>query len=454
MIADDMPDCMALAAIRPGDPKEKLAAAVGCRWRDPRPEEAGRVTYLQENFHFTARLDRDDRVGEVNFGISFPEHAIIEGAHLLMPEAEVTDAVPHMKLSEPTQNFPYRIGHLDLPGGARLGIEVGSGRIRRIWISNPQAVYSGIGVLPLPRPMSTFDVEVVPGLHPRGTPAPDGWCCGLPRGINPIQWPLSHKSGFPLEHHFTVRVPEPYRVKGPAYIALAVFSESSYDSKRARAIHNLMDIIFDGRPLPDVTAPELQPFLDHLHNHHPMEFRSKDILHQTFAMIWLTEEEFGAAECEPPVSVVTAANDHCELPHWLSASAAQRMFGWSGDQEFDQDYYLHRLAGRKPSGPWDLLLLKQRERQDDPNTGRQPVDSLAIESEDGYVPKFTEDWDALGIDITYGDLHFGGTANPCQEMPNLSPFYIEIEQTMGMANFGGGNGQIDLISMQIDWACP
>lgn len=457
MAAVDKPDPIALAAIRPGDPKDKLAGVIGRRWREPRPDEAGKVDYLKEDFHFSARLDRDGKVGSVRFEFNFPPHVTIEGVHLLMPEAEIARAAPKIELGKPTENFPYRIGHLELPDGAGFGIEVGHGRITRIWISNPQAVYPDAASSPLPLPTSTFNVGVVSGLQPRGTPAPDGWCCGLPRGITPIQWPLSNKNGFPLEHHFTVRVPQAYRVKGPQYVALALFSETTYESDKAPAVHDLMDIIFDGRQLPDTVAPELQPFLDHLRHRHPMDFRSKDILDQTFAMIWLTEEEFQGAECEPLVPTVTAANADCERPHWLTFSSVQQIFGWNGGEEFTGESFLQRLVGRKPSGPWDLLLLKQTERHDDPNVGKRPVETYGLEeyadrNKDGYVEKHSEAWGALGIEITYGELHFGGTASPCQAMPALTPFFIEFEESMGLLNFGGGNGQLDLISMQIDWA--
>jgi hypothetical protein len=37
---------------------------------------------------------------------------------------------------------------------------------------------------------------------------------------------------------------------------------------------------------------------------------------------------------------------------------------------------------------------------------------------------------------------------PCQWTPKFSPTYPEIEE-----HFGGGNGQLDLETMQFDWAC-
>lgn len=445
-------DTAALGAIRPGDPKERLAAAIGERWLDPAPALAGRVGYFEQDFRFTARLDRDGNVGEIRFHFDFDPSVTIEGLRMLMPEDEIAKTLPHLKLSEPSAAFPYRIGYLELANGALLGVEVGHGRVTRIWIDNPQAIYPDKGPMPLALPASSFDVAIVPGLQPRGTVAPDGWACGLPRGIKPMQWPLSNRTGFPLEHHFTVRVPEAYRVKGEQYVALALFSDAGEESRRSPAVSDLMNIVFDGRSLPATVEDELQPFLDHLRNRHPMEFRSKDILYATFAAIWLTKGELKGAECEPPQPVKTSANQMCALPHWLGASAAERMFGWDGSEAFNPNYGLHRIAGRKPLDKWELLLLKMSERHDDPNTGRQPVEFFDSPGNvDGYVPRYSEQWDALGIDMTYGDLHFGGTAGPAQAMPDLTPFYIEFEETMGMINFGGGNGQLDLMTMQIDW---
>jgi hypothetical protein len=42
---------------------------------------------------------------------------------------------------------------------------------------------------------------------------------------------------------------------------------------------------------------------------------------------------------------------------------------------------------------------------------------------------------------------------PCQWTPKFSPTYLEIEEHFGGFNFGGGNGQLDLATMQFEWAC-
>lgn len=448
---NDDPDPTALARLRPGYPKEKLAAAAGAWWREPAPEEAGWVRYLDEHYRFTARLDRDGRVGSLAFDFDFDPQAPFAGLRMLMPEEEVVRAFPGLALSEARENYPYRFGSMPLETGGTLFVEIGHGRVTRMRADDPDAIYPE-RPLPLPRPALAFDVGIVPGFLRRGAAAPDGWCCGLPRGIAQAQWPLSNKTGFPLEHHFTVRVPEPYRAKGREFVALALFGDSAEESRRSPAISRLMNIIFDGRPLPATVEEPLRPFLDHLRNRHPMEFRAKDILYSSFAAIWLTQEEFEGEECEPPAPIRTGANAMCTPPAWPVTGAAERFFGWNGKEAFDPSRYLHRIAGGRPLAKWDILAFRITEVGDDPNTGRTPVDEFAADNPDGYVPRFSAAWDALGRDISYGPMHFGGTASPLQAMPDLTPFYIEFEETPGMFNFGGGSAQLDLVTMQLDWA--
>lgn len=309
--------------------------------------------------------------------------------------------------------------------------------------------------MPLPKPKSSFNLASMPGLHPRGTAAPDGWCCGLPRGIKPAQWPLASNTGFPLEHHFTVRVPESYRTKGPQYVALAVFANAGDDSRNSPGVLALMNRVFDGRPLPESVEPALQPFLDCLRNRHPMEFRSKDILRATFSAIWLTEAEFTGAECEPPALIVTDANRNYSPPDWSVTTSAQRLFGWDGTETYQPEaYYLHRLAGRPLKAKWDLLRLQMTERFDDPSTGLEFTEFPGGPENPtpgvDYIPKYSDAWDALTTKPEYGDAHFGGTAEP-EPGQDLTPFFIEFDETMGQINMAGRHGRIDLVTMMVNW---
>jgi hypothetical protein len=67
-----------------------------------------------------------------------------------------------------------------------------------------------------------------------------------------------------------------------------------------------------------------------------------------------------------------------------------------------------------------------------------------------YVPKYSDAWNTLTTQPQYGDLHFGGTASP-EPQQNLTPFFIEFEESMGMINMAGRNGRIDLVTMMIEW---
>ncbi|MGY4478951.1 hypothetical protein [Bradyrhizobium sp. USDA 3364] len=52
-----------------------------------------------------------------------------------------------------------------------------------------------------------------------------------------------------------------------------------------------------------------------------------------------------------------------------------------------------------------------------------------------------------------GRNHLGGMMFPNQWTPKYSATYLEIEEHFGSFNFGGGDGQLDLASMEFDWAC-
>lgn len=133
-------------------------------------------------------------------------------------------------------------------------------------------------------------------IEPRG----DGWVFGLPPGISTAQWPLDPNNGYPLNHGFTIRLPEDYRVHGPEIVGLSFFAVA-FD-------HN------DGMPLTapavraffDETAPErpddpfLVPFWEARQSEHPRLFRMRDVLDLEYAVILLTEQEFSGPFAQPP----------------------------------------------------------------------------------------------------------------------------------------------------------
>ncbi|MGU3494021.1 hypothetical protein ACLBXM_08265 [Xanthobacteraceae bacterium A53D] len=446
------PDTHALAALRPGDPQEKLAAAIGPRWRAPRPEEGGWVRYLQRQFAFLARLDRDGRIALLRYEGNFDPEASIAGLKMRMPEAEVSAAEPRLKLiTNNSAGGNYASGMAELSKDIQLVVQSSYGTVGLIILENAKAALPDWRELGIAPPRVAFNVKIVPGLKAPGSDAPQGWACGRPRGITPIQWPLALNTGFPLEHHFTVRVPEPYRVKGQEYVGLAVFSDSSAEHRSSPAVLDFMHAALDGRPLPEEVEPDLAPFLEHLRNRHPMETRSFDLLYNTFAMIWLTEEEMAGPECPLPELIETDANAQCETPDWLTSSAAQRFFGWNGKEAFNPEYRLHRIAGRVPTDPWDILELRVTQVSDDPNAGKTPIEFDGPRNVDRYVPPFDEPWEKLGVTLAYDDLQFGGTILTGGGIYVSSPFFIAFEETMGQPNMAGHMAQLDLLTGLIDY---
>ena len=98
----------------------------------------------------------------------------------------------------------------------------------------------------------------------------------------------------------------------------------------------------------------------------------------------------------------------------------------------------------------------------DPNAGKAPIERDGDEDEGaegeggGYVdvvrsddPKFKAFFEEV-----HSPSHLGGTCRPCQTIPEgLTPWYLELDDGVGGANFGGGNMQLDLESGVFDWAC-
>ena len=72
---------------------------------------------------------------------------------------------------------------------------------------------------------------------------------------------------------------------------------------------------------------------------------------------------------------------------------------------------------------------------------------------DGGVGQRVSDQKVIAIEV-HGRSHLCGTCIPVQAMPEgLTPFFLELEDGVGNANFGGGNMQLDLVSGVFDWAC-
>jgi hypothetical protein len=110
---------------------------------------------------------------------------------------------------------------------------------------------------------------------------------------------------------------------------------------------------------------------------------------------------------------------------------------------------------------WDhatpAVTIWLAERAFDPNAGKAPIEVDDDHNDDGaYVDVVLSEDPKLAafFQEVHGLSHLGGTCLPVQGMPaGLTPYFLELEDGVGGANFGGGNLQLDLESNTFDWAC-
>lgn len=308
---------------------------------------------------------------------------------------------------------------------------------------------------PLERPRKSYSYKINKRCLSMEMPTFHGWCFGLPRGISSTQWPLARVNGLPLQFHFCVRVPEDYRVQGKSYVALAFFSDSHGRSEGVQKIQSLMNSVLNGGKLPATVVKSLTPFLNYLKNRHPMEMRFRDRLKSEYAVIWLDEEEFDGPICQPPTIMEFSANSHLPLPYWLNGNLASPIQEYVDRTMSESDKIFNQLKGTGPKTRFDKFAYQICEVTDDPNVGKKPVDNISNKPNlDNYWIWQGERDEETGFDplVTYADLHFGGTAMSIEAMPFLTPFFMEFEENNGDINLGGGNAQLDLMTLQFSWA--
>jgi hypothetical protein len=204
--------------------------------------------------------------------------------------------------------------------------------------------------------------------------------------------------------------------------------------------------------------PDLLPFWTYKQNRHRMEFRMKDIIDHNFAAIWLTEAEFAGPLCQPPRLAGSALLQKNPPLPWIEKGSARAAFDLhigsydSVDEIANKHWY--RLFGRVPEIGHHAYGIAIASRDGDPNVGRPPRDQILHKDELGdYVPPYSKQAEPLDLARLSARNHLGGTMFPCQWTPKFSATYLEIEEHFGGFNFGGGNGQLDLESMEFDWAC-
>ncbi len=282
-----------------------------------------------------------------------------------------------------------------------------------------------------------------------------GWCYGLPPGISSAQWPLDPANGYPLQHGFTLLLPEEYRCHGPDFVAFSFFA-SSIDHNdggptvKAPGIRPAMG----GAEAPD--NPELKLFWEAEQRAHPHLSRMEDSLGIAYAVIMLIRAEFDGPFCAPPILVANRYRDALKPPAWLTIGGAASYWQFGSSCRWVRDIF-----GEKPANdPIENRAIHWTPRACDPNAGRIPYDEFLHDPTDYVHPVCTiteENGKTVFHDPEWirghEPNHIGGTMRPSQWVTRVSLYYIEFEEYFGGFNFGGGNAQLDFRDMIFDWSC-
>lgn len=298
--------------------------------------------------------------------------------------------------------------------------------------------------------MQAYDIELLK----YSTPAPgeevQGWCFGLPPGISPEQWPLDPDTGYPLMHGFTLKLPDDYRVHGPEIVALSFFSLApDQNDGGPESVDGISEQVVSPAEQPPVDV-HLLPFWQAGRASHPRLHRMEDILGGAYAVILLTEAEFQGPACPPPQ--LPANNPllaQTTMPRWLVMGSGAFYCMGNGLQKGDFLYL--------PEGLDQRCLLRWTSRPNDPNAGKEPSEFV----DTGYQLPYYWENDVIDSDNYrehtwvqgHQSNHIGGTMQPVQGIPDMSPYYVEFGECFGGYNFGGGNAQLDFRDMKFDWAC-
>ena len=329
-----------------------------------------------------------------------------------------------------------------------------------------------------------YDIAILPAPADRASPDNHGWVFGLPPGIRPEQWPLDPVTGYPLMHGFTLLLPEDYRCHGPEIVAVSFFATAAdQNDGGARAEKDMMAAVLgDAMPV----DARFRPFWRPSEARHPHLHRMTDILNYHYAVILLTQAEFDGPFCSPPVmprdaipmdsaqkklggsededgNVDWVYGPVCSPPDWLAKGGARAAFEGQGGGQGGDDAWAESLMGRPEPGLAVNRALRRTPRIGDPNAGKPPREDWAADFvASGYQPPAYFEGDV--IDAAHWrehdwaknrpPIHIGGTMRPVQNIPDVSPYYIEFEEWFGGYNFGaGGNAQLDFKDMKFDWAC-
>lgn len=294
-----------------------------------------------------------------------------------------------------------------------------------------------------------FDLELSAPVKLEARPL-DGWCFGRPPSISTAQWPISPIYGTPLRHAFTLRLPELYRTQGEEFVAISLFVDEMFEESELKPAPT------SASSFPPMDANNLKRFDMERWGFH-------------LTLFWLTKEEF-----EGPLGMPPAIDGESSTPGWLRKSPLD-YFG----RDNLPSSALHRprqggsapgafalqqlMASEQPPSGWATLSaidalnhgfpIRVSIREDDPNVGRKPSDDSDENAQSGYIPIYSDAEGAADLErFAEFDAHLGGTMLPMQAYPDMSPFYLEFQDTFGAFAFGGGTAQLDLKNMRIEWA--
>ena len=310
--------------------------------------------------------------------------------------------------------------------------------------------------------MQAYGIEILKRQADPVEPDCHGWCFGLPPGITPEQWPLDPANGYPLQHGFTLLLPDDHRCHGPDIVAISFFA-SPWDLKDGGPWIKAPEIrgAVTGEDAP--AGPDLLPFWRGRGMAHPRLHRFEDILGIAHAAVLLTGAEFDGPPCRPPRMGHNPYLDRLPPPAWMTvgSGAAYWKMAYSPGILPAEEYGIYRDLGGIPAEElaWNRALRWSPIARD-PNAGRAPVDPYMHEPTDYEQPhRFVTDehgveqFEEAAWAADLPGYHIGGTMFPCQQVPRFSPHYIEFGEELGGYNFGGGNAQLDFQDMKFDWAC-
>ncbi|WP_313437324.1 hypothetical protein [Stenotrophomonas sp.] len=446
-------DQLDLLSIRPGMPASALATLLGRRWQEP--DEQGHLTCLSKDI--SVRLDSDRAVGYVIFACSMPKTALVEGLRTGMAVGDALANNPRLAvLPEAPEEAceGWATYGFITNDGLQVAADVNTrdSTVKSIRLENPNAIYCE-PASPIFDPTLTkaFDIalgpqRVLPKVE-RGSEWGGGWTLGLPPGISKEQWPLSSSNGHPLRHAFTLHLPPEYRTQGEELVALCVF----VDDQQEELCYVEEIAEYFTSPL-SVTPPadsDLLPFWQHRQARHAQSHTMEDILGTQFCAIWLTQQEFDGELSLPPTPDSDLLDDP---PTWIEEDYASYFYEyWLYTRKGDAVIPGAGIGGA--SSDTVALPISTSIRADDPNVGRSPREWESECAINGYIEAFSERGEELNLSRWDSIAHLGGTMQPQQGYPEFGPYYLEFEEGFGGFNFGGGNAQLDLQQMKIDWAC-